>query len=117
MRTIRIKLYKFDELSKDAQKKAIDNFRNNSVDTSFIYDDAHNTVKAFNDVFGTNTGLNSWLDCSCSNIDNNLLELKGLRLRTYIINNFWNSLFKGKYFSLWSKTEKSYKYTRKVIQF
>ncbi len=44
MRTIRIKLYKFNELNQDSQQKAIDNFRNNGGDTEmeweFIQDDA-----------------------------------------------------------------------------
>lgn len=110
MRTIRTKVYKFSELSEQAKGKAIENYRNGSVDTDFIYDQAHETVKAFHEIFGTEQGRNSWLDCRCGHIDDNIANLKGLRLRTYIINNFWNDLFNGRYFSLWSKTEVSYKH-------
>lgn len=111
MRTIRTKIYKFSELSKEGQQKAVCNYiANGNVQTDFIYDEAHNSVKKFHKVFNTKQDSRNWLECDCSNIDNNVLELKGLRLRTYIINNFWDSLYKGKYFSLWSKTEKSYKY-------
>lgn len=107
MRTIRTKVYKFNELSEDAQQRAIDQWRNNgNVDTSYLYDEAHNTVKKFHDIFGTQEGRRSWLDVSCDQIDNNILELKGLRLRTYIINNFWQYLFKGKYYNSWSTKER-----------
>lgn len=109
-RTIRTKVYKFDELNENAKQKAIENYRNSSVDTSFIYDDAHETVKKFHEIFGTKEGRNSWLDVNTDSIDDNICELKGLRLQKYIWNNFKTSLYKGKYFSLWSKTEKSYKH-------
>lgn len=110
MRTVRTKVYKFSELSKSAKQKAIENYRNGSVDTDYIYDEANKTVEEFHSIFGTESGRNSWLDVRCGHIDDNIANLKGLRLRTYIINHFWDSLFKGKYFSLWSKTEVSYKY-------
>lgn len=111
MRTVRTKVYKFDELSEQAQQKAVDSYiAQYGIETDFIYDEAHETVKAFHEAFGTKENRRSWLECDCSNIENDVLELKGLRLRTYIINNFWDNLFKGKYFSLWSKTEVSFKY-------
>lgn len=110
MKTIRTKVYSFSELNEAAQQKAINNYRNNGIDTDYIYDDAHNTVKQFNNLFGTKESGRSWLDINTGHIDDNILNLKGLRLRTYIINNFGHKLYKGKYFSLWSKTEKSYKY-------
>jgi len=109
-RTIRTKVYQFNELNETAKQKAINYYRDNSVDTSFIYDDAYKTVKQFHDIFGTKEGRNSWLDVNTDSIDDNICELKGLRLQKYIWNNFKTSLYKGKYFSLWSKTEKSYKY-------
>lgn len=94
-RTIRVKVYKFNELSNEAKQKAINEARRN-VDTSFIYDDAHETVKAFHNVFGTKEGGRSWLDANTGHIDDNIMNLKGLRLRTYVINNFWSELYKGK---------------------
>lgn len=111
MRTIRTKVYKFNELNEAAKEKAVRNYINNgNIDSSYIYDEAHETVKSFHNVFGTREDSRSWLECDCSRIGDDILSLKGLRLRTYIINNFWDDLFKGKYFSLWSKPEKSYKY-------
>lgn len=110
-RTIRTKIYKFAELNSEAQQKAINTLRNSDVISSeYIYNEAHKTVKKFNDIFNLKEGRNSWLDFNTNNIDDNILELKGLRLHKYILNNYSISLYKGKYFSLWSKTEKSFKH-------
>jgi hypothetical protein len=109
MRTIRTKIYKFEELSEDAQQKAINKHRE-VMDNDFIYDDTHKVVEAFNDVFETKEGRNSWLDVYTDHMEENILELKGLRLQKYLWNNYKNQLFKGKYYSLWSKKDISYKY-------
>ena len=93
MRTVRTKVYKFNELVVDAQQNAIEQKREN-VNTDFIYDDAHETVKAFNELFNLPEGSRSWLDCNTSKIDDSILELKGLRLQKYIMNNYASSLFK-----------------------
>lgn len=109
MKTITINTYSFNELSESAQNVAINNHREN-IDTDFIYDEAYNTVKAFHELFGTKEGNRSWLDINTNNFEENVTELKGLRLRTYIINNFGYALFKGKYYSLWSKKDITYKH-------
>ena len=110
-RTIRTKIYKFAELNSEAQQVAINNIRNSDVISSeHIYNDAYETVKKFNDIFNLKEGRNSWLDFNTNHIDDNILELKGLRLQKYILNNFSTSIYKGKYFYLWSKTEKSFQY-------
>jgi len=96
MKTIEISLYKFDELSEAAQQKAINNEREN-VCVDFIYDDAYCTVKAFNNVFGTSEGRNSWLDVDTSSFEDAILELKGFRLQKYLWNNFKDTLYKRKY--------------------
>lgn len=106
MRTIRTKIYKFEELSNEAQQNAIDTYRNKGIDTDYIYDEAYNTVKEFHKIFNTKESTNSWLEINASNIDDNILELKGLRLRTYLINNFWDDLYKRKYInSYFQETE------------
>ena len=110
MRTIRTKVYSFDELNEDAKQNAIENYRNNGIDSTYIYDDAYNSVKKFHEIFGTKEGNRSWLEISTNHIDDNVCNLTGLRLQKYIINNFGNDIHKGKYFSLWSKTDISYKY-------
>jgi hypothetical protein len=101
MKTIEIKLYQFQELNKQAQEKALNNYRSEGIDCSYFYDEAHETVKKFHDIFGTEDGHHSWLDIKTAHIDENILELKGLRLRTYIINNFYSQIFSGKYKKSW----------------
>lgn len=110
MRTIRTKVYKFDELSKAAQQKAIDTWRNDGVETQYYWDEAHESIKKFHEIFGTEEGRNSWLEVRTGHIEDAILELKGLRLHKYLINNFWEYIYKGKYYSLWSKKDISYKY-------
>lgn len=108
-RTIRIKVYKFNELSEDAKQKAIEDYRSDGIDTSYNYDEAHETVIKFHQIFGTSR---SWLDVNTSYLDDNLMNLKGLRLRTYIINNFYDQIFGKKWRHSWT-TDKPVKH-RKV---
>lgn len=100
MKTIEINLYKFSELSEEAKENAIENEIRKGIDTSFYWDEAHQSVKAFHDVFNTREGFNSWLDVRFGYIEDNVRELKGWRLRKYIINNFWSDIHKGKYYSV-----------------
>ena len=104
MKTIEIKLYKFEELSKEAQQKAINNKRDEGIDTDFIYDDAYKTVKEFHKVFNTDEGTISWLDVRL-NFEDDILNLKGIRLRTYILNNFGYALFTPKFIGSLSTNE------------
>ncbi len=105
MRTIRTKVYKFNELNDDAKQKAIENYRNNNLNFDGIYYDAKNTVDAFCEVFNVKTGNRSWLDCNTSNINDDILNLTGLRLRKYILNNFGTTLYKRKYLKTGENTK------------
>jgi len=96
MRTIRTKIYSFDELGTEAKENALNQYRNNNLNHDFIYNDAYKTVKVFNEVFDLKEGRNSWLDFS-TNFENDIEDLKGLRLQKYILNNYGNDLFKRKY--------------------
>lgn len=106
-RTVRTKVFKFDELSPVSQQKAIDNNRDAYSDASYIYDEAHDSVKAFHEIFGTQEGRKSWLDANTSMSNENILLLKGLRLAKYIWNNYKTSLYKGKYYSTSNKSRHS----------
>ena len=94
MRTITTNVYKFEELSEQAKETAIENYRNsNDPDTDHLYDEAHDTVKAFHELFPTK--FNAWgglFDFTIT-AHENIESLTGLRLRTWIINNFWDDLF------------------------
>lgn len=107
MKTVRIKIYQFNELNDHAKQKAIQDYRREEVYTDYIYDDAHESVNKFHDIFGTTEGGTSWLDIRTGHIDDNILNLKGVRLRTYIINNFWSQLYKPKTFYNGDKQRKS----------
>ena len=54
MRTVKTKVYKFNELTEDAKQKAIQHHREH-FDNSYIYEDARATVKAFNEILNTET--------------------------------------------------------------
>ena len=95
METIELQVYSFSELSESAKRKALNDYVNRE-DFAYIYDDAYKTVKEFNDLFKLKEGRNSWLEYQ-HNFDDNILELKGLRLRTYLINNFEYGIRQGKY--------------------
>jgi len=107
MKTIEIKLFEYSELpTEKAKEKARDWFNKDGANVDYIYSDAHETVKAFFKHFPGSEGRNSWLDINTNNIDDNILELSGTRLATYIYNNFGDVLFKGKYFKSWSSKNK-----------
>jgi len=98
MKTIEIKIYSFSELSEKAKQRAIEDYRNSSQnDHYFIYQEAHETVKEFHNLFKTEEGRNSWLNIRTEHINDDVLNLSGLRLRKYILNNFGNDLFKPQY--------------------
>ena len=116
MRTIRTKIYKFDELSDDAKQNAIRHYQNDFLTFEHIYSDAESTVKAFCEAFNVKTGSHSWLDCNTSNIDDAILELSGLRLRKYLLNNFGSTLYERKYLKHGQLTTERKPYHRMIKQ-
>lgn len=97
MRTIRTKVYQFSELSKEAQQKAIEKYRNSDADNNqHHYDEVINSVKAAVDLFDLKTGR-EYTDIRCSHIDDNILQFSGVRLYKYILNNYGTALFTPKY--------------------
>lgn len=104
MRTVEIKVYKFNELSDQAKKEAI-NKQVEQVDTSYIYDDARNTVEAFCKAFNVST-YDSFLEPRTSHVDDNILELSGNKLRKHLYNYHFSDLYKGKYYGRLTDTFK-----------
>jgi hypothetical protein len=98
MRTIRTKVFRFNELKENAKENAIEWYKNNSLDHDFIYDDMYKVIKEFNSLFNTKEGSNSWLDYSTSHFEEDIINLKGFRLQKYIFNNYGYKLFKGEYY-------------------
>lgn len=112
MRTIEIKLYKFSELSERAKQKAINNHLNN-IDGSHIYDEIKQSVDKLCDLFNLKTG-NQYDDLRHSHIDDDILNLSGVRLYKYLVNNYWNELFKPKYLKCIDREIKAKQFICKV---
>lgn len=96
MKTIELKLYSFNELSKEAQKKVVDSWE---PFTDYITSEAFDAAQKFFALFNSRlTSLDfdreEW---SCSGLPDNLLEVSGLRLATWLQNNVADQLFKPKY--------------------
>lgn len=94
MRTIEINAYSYNELNEKAKQNAIYNYLKNA-DNSYIYEDFINTINKFNELFNLTSG-NTYFHYTI-NLNTEVINLTGLRLRKYIINNFGFALFKPKY--------------------
>lgn len=109
MKTKTLNVYSFDELNDEAKQNAIEHFRNNE-DHSFIADEATDTLNKFCDIFNIKWYSFDYCEMYRSewkfNIEENVLELSGQRLATYLWNNFRRELFKGKYYNSWTSTKK-----------
>jgi len=107
MKTLEIQIFSFEELKEESKKTAIANYQ---PITDFIWEDAKNTIIAACEFLGIKTGRNSFFDPYLDNIDDNIMQLSGLRLRKYFLNNF--ELYKGKYYNV--KANKPIKHKRIV---
>ena len=100
MKIHEVKTYLFNELSEDAKKKAISDF---AADEEYIWhNDNAKTLEAFENVFPVKVGRYEYGFCRGYinfelTSENDIEELTGMRLRTWLINNFYNDLFKPKY--------------------
>lgn len=110
METLEIKLYSIEELSEEAKQRALDNI---VAPTDFCWDDAEDTIKAFNEAFNVRSGRDSWLEYDLGSWDDSILELRGLRLRTWIINNWGSVLWKARYRKSIEDKSKEHRYIRK----
>jgi hypothetical protein len=113
MKTIAIKLYKFSELSEEAKQTAINYFQSDQ-DYSHIWHEAKNSLNKFCDIFNI-----AWCNIDPEepyrneyslNLDSDVLALSGFRLAAKLWSNYKTDIFKGKYYSLWSKKDVSYEH-------
>lgn len=93
MKTVQINVYKFDELSESAQRKALDNFE---PFIDYIWEEAIESIKSFVDLFDVKLGR-EYTDFRTSHIDDDILNLSGARLMAYLWNNYGADLYKPKY--------------------
>lgn len=99
MKTIELQLFTFDELSEKAKEKAIRDWRNKGYDNQYYYDEIVGSVKAVAELFNLKFGR-QYTDIKAGHIDDNILELSGVRLLKYILNNYGNKLFTPKYIKM-----------------
>ena len=95
MKTIELKIYSFDELTETAQQNAINHFRQNQ-DFSFEFEEIISSVKKLIDVFNLKGG-DTYANLKYWHIKDDILQLSGVRLYKYILNNYGFALFKPKY--------------------
>lgn len=102
MKTIELKLYEFDELSEKSKQIAIEHYRN--VNNEYFWaDDNKSSMEKFAEIFPIK--ITHW--CYGERGEgvsfhftarDEVEELSGWRLVSYLWNNYKNELFKGKYY-------------------
>ena len=115
MKTIEINIYKFSELSEEAKEYAINKWREDQYNYQpWFIEEANKTLEKFMDLFCISNYQIDYEEPYRNDysikLEDDILQLSSQRLATYIWNNYKGELYKGKYFSLWSKKDVSYKY-------
>lgn len=108
MKEITVKLYRFDELSKEKQDKIIENAQR---DNMFYWDDVRSEIDALSDIaqaMGADKKVGyEFSTCSPSYIEFSFCDiaddLKNIRALKYIYNNFISPFIKGKFYSTHGK--------------
>ena len=109
MREVAIKLYKFEELEKSAQDAAVNAWMESEAHSGGYPWEYENrkSIEAFDGYFGCRT---NWSYDVCSGhasvrVSDSVeeLEITGVRLRTYILNNFYSLLYKQVKYALSAK--------------
>jgi hypothetical protein len=108
MKSVEVQLFEFSELSNSAKEKALADYV--SLGGYFDISEAKDSLEAFAGIFpiklhdwnygwgGTYINFDFAIDDWCS-YGNEIAELSGWRLATYIWNNYKNDIYKGKYYS------------------
>ncbi len=127
MKEITVKLYRFDELSKDKQDKIIEKAQS---DNMFYWDDVRPEIDALSDIayamgadkkidYEFSTCSPSYIEFSFGDIADDLTNIRALK---YIYNNFISPFIKGKFYSTHGKmvngkyTYKKY-YSKAIYEF
>ena len=116
MRTKTIKIYKYSELSDKAKEKALEDKRGNQE--YHHADENEASMRKFESIFPINVkdyqygGVQKWITHEFTE-EESIGELYGIRLLAYLQNNYHREIFKGKYYSLWSKKDQNPHYTEK----
>ena len=98
--TKQINLYSFNELSDEIKQNVINNWRVN--DEYYYGNENEDSLNAFCELFNIKVkdydyGYRKYINVSF-NLDNDVLNLRGLKLYKHLINNYYRDLFKPKYY-------------------
>jgi hypothetical protein len=104
MKTLEITLYRFEELSEEAKNNAINTFLE-GAEFDYIYDDARATLKEFEENTEVRSGHRDMFSPSLDHFNDKILDLKGVRLRTWILNNWGWFLYDRKYLGVSKREE------------
>ena len=100
MRTIKVKVYSFNELSEKAKAKAINEFGGDECE--YLFDEAMDSINQFAGIFGIVIRRIDFLEPSRSEyytaFPDHVMDLRGWRLATYVWNNYREGIFRGKYY-------------------
>lgn len=110
METKEITLYDVSELTEDAQKEAYTDWLQ-YADYPFAKDN-EDVLYEFSEYFPVNIKDYRYDEISANvsfsfDEDNEILQLSGIRLLAYLQNNYFYPLFKGKYYSLFSRIDEN----------
>lgn len=103
MKTKTINLYQFNELSDEAKGKAINKWRDQEYNnTPWFIDEAGKSFEKFAGIFSIKWNNIDYEEPHRNDyqiqLDDQILELSGQRLATYIWNHYRNDIFQGKYY-------------------
>lgn len=96
MRQIITNAYQYSELSDNAKQKAVESYRGKGYDESHYFEEVTDSVKKLAEVFNLKFGR-EYTDIRTGHIDDDILNLTGIRLYKYLVNNYYSDLFKPKY--------------------
>jgi hypothetical protein len=101
MKTIRTKIYQFNELKTEAARQNAINWLRENEDFQYLFDEANESLKAFAEVFNITIRHFDFLEPNRKEVyfnhDDIVLELSGLRLAKYIWNNYGFKIYKPKF--------------------
>ncbi len=118
VKVVKIKVFTYDQLSDEAKETAREWYLGNNFDYAWS-DEWRQSLEEFCKVFPItvkNWEVDDWNHSFrlIMDTDDNVEELSGIRLRTYILNNYYSTLFERKHYGKYAKNETTgkWKYQR-----
>lgn len=101
MRTKTVTVYSFNELSDKAKERAVNDYFSGGFEYPYATENS-DTLNKFCELFGIKCknfeyGYHNYINLNLDMVDDCILELKGVRLLKYLMNNYYSDLFKPLY--------------------